>query len=281
LREWCLTSRNRYVSVELDNRQLLSAILKEFEPGIIIHLAAGLRGDPPERLFNTNVGGSINLLQAIAESAITLRKLVFCSSGGVYGTVSESDLPLQETAACRPIDMYSASKLASEYVCSILSKQYGIPAVTARVFNIAGPGQDERHVCGRFAAQAAAIANKSAPPIIEVGELCTTRDIIDVRDVAQALACLAESGEASQIYNIGSGVETSIQAILDVTLRLSGIRGSVRIDQKATQRAEIPRHFADIRRISALGFQPHYDLERSMADLLNYYSVLVCSHRAT
>jgi nucleoside-diphosphate-sugar epimerase len=275
LRDWCIAGRNRYGSVDLDNHQMLSRILREFEPGVVIHTAAGLRDDPPEQLFRTNVGGTINLLRAIAESGVALRKLVLCSSGGVYGAVSDSDLPLQESAPCLPVDMYSASKLASEHVSSILSNEYGLPAVWGRVFNIVGPGQDERHLCGRLASQAAAIVNKLVPPVIEVGRLDTTRDIIDVRDVARALACLVEKGAPGRTYNIGSGREISIQGVLEATLRLAGLTSSVRVLQKLAPRPEIQRHFADIRRMAALGFQLHYTLEQSVRDLLRYYSMTV------
>jgi nucleoside-diphosphate-sugar epimerase len=275
LRDWCAATRNRYASVDLENRPMLSRIMREFEPGAVIHMAAGLRDDPPEQLFRTNVGGTISLLQAIAESGVALRKLVLCSSGGVYGAVSDSDLPLQESARCLPVDIYSASKLASEHVSSILCSEYGLPAVSARVFNIVGPGQDERHVCGRLAAQAAAIVDRLIPPVIEVGRLDTTRDIIDVRDVARALAYLVEKGEPGRTYNVGTGKETSIHAILRATLRLAGLTGSVRVQQKATRRPEIRRHFADTRRMAAIGFQLEYDLEQSIADLLKYYSMTV------
>src|ERR671927_385428 len=75
-----------------------------------------------------------------------------------------------------------------------LTRRYHIPTIWARLFNLTGPGQDERHVCGRFASQAAAIGEKELPPIIEVGPLDTTRDFIDVRDVASAVKLLVEKG---------------------------------------------------------------------------------------
>jgi GDP-4-dehydro-6-deoxy-D-mannose reductase len=116
----------------------------------------------------------------------------------------------------------------------------------------------------------AAIVEKQLPPILEVGPLNTTRDFIDVRDVARALAILVEKGTPGNIYNVGSGIECSIQSVLDTTLSLADL-SAVEILGKPEFHPQIPFHFADIRRIKALGFEPEYSLNRSLKCLLQYY----------
>lgn len=137
--------------------------------------------------------------------------------------------------------------------------------------DLVGAGQDERHVCGRFASQIAAIVQEVLPPIIEVGPLDMTRDFIDVRDVASALQLLAVHGTPGEVYNVASGIEFPIRCVLSTMLRYAGLEDTVRIQQLSGRSADIPRHFADIQRLVALGFQPQYDLKQSLQHLLRYY----------
>lgn len=267
------TERYRYVSLDLCLRSQLSKTLGEFQPETVIHLASALRDDPPSSLLASNIQGTIDLVEALAASGAPIRRMVVCSTGGVYGIPAE--VPIREDAPCNPIDLYSTSKLATEHFSRILGRQYQMPVVRARLFNLVGPGQDERHSCGRFAAQAAAIAEGVAPPVIKVGTLETTRDFIDVRDAASALLLIAEKGEPGNTYNVASGKESSMQSVLQMTLQLAGLTGRVRIDPKYSRIQDIPRHFACIERLRSLGFGCHYSLTESINDLLDYYRLTV------
>jgi nucleoside-diphosphate-sugar epimerase len=270
--------RYQYTAADLNDRTRMSRALAEFAPQVVIHLAAALRDDPPESLFRVNVEGTMRLIEAIAESRIAPPRLIVGSSGGVYGNPSADELPLAEGSPCRPLDLYSISKLAAEQAARALARLYEIPMISARLFNLVGPGQDERHACGKFASRLAAIAGNQSPPVIEVGALATTRDFIDVRDAAGALRLLAESGVAGATYNVASGVETGIDELLAMTVRAAGLDGSVEIRTAGQRAGDIPRHYADITRLTALGFEPRYDLSRSVADLFRYYVDTVAGH---
>src|SRR5262249_15782580 len=156
--------------------------------------------DDPRHLFATNVLGAMALIDAIAQAAPHVRIVVLGSTGGVYGIPQA--LPIAESASCHPIDMYSASKLSSEHATRIVAERLGVPVLWGRVFNLVGPGQDERHVCGKLAARAAAIACGVVEPVVEVGNLEATRDFIDVRDVVRAVALLVTAGQPGQAYNV-------------------------------------------------------------------------------
>jgi nucleoside-diphosphate-sugar epimerase len=262
--------RYQYACADIRQADHLSQLIHVFCPHVVIHLASGLRDDPSDFLFRTNVEGTICLVQALADAGIAVSKLVICSTGGVYGIPANGRLPIDESSTCMPVDLYSASKLASEHASRILATRHQIPTIWARLFNIVGAGQDQRHVCGSLAARVAAIVKKQLPPILEVGPLNTTRDFIDVRDVARALILLAERGTPGNIYNVGSGIECPVQSVLDTTLSLAGLR-SVEILRKPEFHPQIPFHFADIRRIKALGFDPEYSLNQSLQCLLHYY----------
>jgi GDP-4-dehydro-6-deoxy-D-mannose reductase len=263
------TERYRYVSLDLRRHPELTGILRDSRPEFVIHLASALRDDPLSSLLASNIEGTIGLLEALAASGISVQKLVLCSTGGVYGAPAE--VPIREDAHCNPIDLYSTSKLAAEHFSRILARRYQIPAVWARLFNLAGPGQDERHICGSLVAQAAAIAEGVAQPVMHVGVLDTTRDFIDPRDAASALLLIARNGISGSVYNVASGEESAMHKVLQIVLQAAGLAGRVVIEQDKFRAADVPRHFASIERLRSLGFGCHYDLAESIKDLLHYY----------
>src|SRR5262249_48652842 len=236
--------RYEYVVVNVHRREDIAALLQDFQPDVVVHLASGLRDDPISSLLATNVQGTIDLLDAVSEIKERVGKIILASTGGVYGVPDK--LPIDEQAACNPIDPYSRTKLAAEHASRILAQQYSLPVIWARLFNLAGPGQDERHVCGRFGSQAAAILERHTPAVLEVESLDTTRDFIDVRDAASALISICERGVPSSIYNVGSGNETSIETILDMTLEAARLRNQVTLRSKSRRIVDVPRHAASI-----------------------------------
>jgi GDP-4-dehydro-6-deoxy-D-mannose reductase len=145
----------------------------------------------------------------------------------------------------------------------------GVPVAVVRIFNVVGPGQNERHVAGRIAAQFAA-AKSGMRRNLELGYLHCTRDFIDVRDVAQGLIIAAVRGEGT--LNIGSGCERNVEELVNEFSRASGL------DIPRTIRTEIPtggeRSVADIRRMRALGFAPTFCLRASIEDIWAYYGAL-------
>ena len=269
---WAL-GRIKYHALDINDQDALQDLLQRFRPSVVFHLASGLRDDPPPHLFRTNVEGTINLLEAISQTRSSITSLVIGSSGAVYGYGSDKNVPLKESASCSPTDLYSASKLASEHVSRILAERYCIPVVWARMFNLVGAGQDERHICGRVAAQASAIAfGMKLDRVVEVGDLSATRDFIDVRDVAGALLLLAKAGTSGTIYNVATGVETSIERVVHLILDIAGLSGTVSVTRSYRRDADIPRNFADISRLTELGFRPAYRLRDSLVSVFNYYS---------
>ncbi|MGA8098144.1 MAG: GDP-mannose 4,6-dehydratase [Candidatus Cybelea sp.] len=261
--------RYEYVRSNIRDRTAMRAILREFRPDVIFHLASGLRDDAPHHLFGTSVEGTIGFLEAIHEAALNLRALVIGSSGSVYGVPAR--LPIAEDAPCEPRDFYAVSKLAEEQVSRIVARERGLPLIVGRIFNIVGPGQDERHVAGRFAAQLAAIAASNSSSRVKVGDLSTTRDFIDVRDVVQALIVLGRRGERGRVYNVASGIETSVSKVLEVLIREAGLGEKVEVESTYSRPSDTPRVVADITRLRVAGYQPAISLEKSLSDVLEYY----------
>ena len=267
--------RYRYRSLDLLDRPALTRLLGEFAPTSIIHLAAALRDEPLDRLLASNVGASVSLLEAVVGAGLGDCKLVLGSTGGVYGAVPPSALPLREELRGAPADFYSLSKQAGEDATRLVAAQHGLSVVWARIFNLVGPGQEERHFFGRVATQLAAIRNRLRPPEIEVGALEPTRDFVDVRDAADALWLLAARGEPGQAYNVASGRETRIGDALALLLEVAELAGRVEVRRVPGRPGDVPRHVADIERLRRLGFEPRVELRQSARDVLDYYTAAV------
>lgn len=261
--------RYRYISADIHERARITALLREFRPDIILHMASGLRDDMPSSLLKTNIEGTMNLLEAVADANIGVAKIVLGSSGGVYGP--PESLPIDEDAACNPIDFYSITKLAAEHVARSEARRHHLPLICARLFNLAGPGQDERHICGRFGSQIAATLDGLAPALIEVQTLDSTRDVIDVRDAAAALGVIAKRGLSGAIYNVASGTETPMRDVLQATLEAAGLVNKVIVRQGSVRAIDIPRHVASVERLRSLGCACRYTLRQTMEDVISYY----------
>src|SRR5262249_20425815 len=105
-------------------------------------------------------------------------RVVIVSSGSVYGAVESTHLPIDEGEARQPLDLYAATKSAMEDVCRIVAGQRGVSLVVARVFNLLGPGLQDRHLAAELAAQVAGIKLGLHEAAVQVGPLDTTRDFV-------------------------------------------------------------------------------------------------------
>ncbi len=263
--------RYEYISLDMLDKYGLVQVLEESRPHIIVHLAASLRDDPPTQLVRANMGTVAALFECLADAQIDSPRVVFASSGSVYGRAPNRTVPLREDAPCAPIEPYSVTKLAAEELSRILGRLGGVSMIRARIFNPVGPGQDERHLCGYVASQLAAIKWGLQPAVLSIGSIDTTRDFIDVRDTATALRIIALKGISGRIYNVASGVETSGRQILDTFLRLVDLVGLIKVERRQARAVDIERHFADINELLNLGYRSCFDLEESLSDVLRYY----------
>jgi nucleoside-diphosphate-sugar epimerase len=257
--------RYSYVSCDLASSDC-TEIIRDFGPTTVIHLAASLRGESEENVFQNNVRSTEGLLNGIRSSKVKLR-LLLVSSGGVYG--NQQKLPIAETAPVRPLDLYSQSKLVSEDLARSFALESNTPLVIARVFNVLGPGQDELHFAGRMAGQIGAITSGRSAPPIRAGALSGTRDFLDVRDVCSALIAVMES-KLEGICNIGSGVETNITDLLQLLIQAAGLPSTIPILQEKDRFNPILRHYANINQLAHTDFAPKYSLARSCQEMVEY-----------
>lgn len=254
--------RYRYAPVALRDGAALSETVRSFDPECVFHLASALHSAPEPQLLDTNVQGTLSLLNALSGHRALL---VHGSSASVYGEPRQ--LPMPETHPCKPVDVYGVSKLAAEQLVALKAARGGAPFFIARIFNIVGPGQTAAHACGRFAKELVAL-QRSTQPVLEVGPLHPTRDFVDVRDVAQGLVDIARRGKPGETYNLASGTETAIGEVLRELVRAAGT--DLRVVERGDRPAGVSRHVADVSKLAQLGYAPRYSLAQSLGELVHY-----------
>jgi UDP-glucose 4-epimerase len=208
-------------------------VLAEVRPEAVLHFAAkslvGVSQRNPHEYWDTNVGGSLALLEAM--KAAGCRRIVFSSTAATYG--EPETVPIPETAPTRPTNTYGASKLAVDHMLTSYAVAHGFAAVSLRYFNVAGAayGLGERHETEThlipLALQVA--AGQRASLTIYGNDYPTPdgtciRDYVHVGDLADAhlLALPAPAEGEHRIYNLGNGTGFSVQEVVDAVRDVTG-----------------------------------------------------------
>lgn len=241
----------------------------------IFHLAAqasaAISWDRPGLTFSINAGGAINVLQAIRKHAQDAG-VVLVGSSEEYGKITEGNHLVDESHDAQPGNPYAVSKLAQNHLGRLYAQAYGLRIVMTRAFNHTGPGQTDTFAIPSFARQIAEAEAGIIPPAMKVGNLAAQRDFLDVRDVVRAYYLLSQKGEPGQTYNIGLGSAQSMQAMLDILLSLSSVRMEVQQDPARMRPIDTPVIVCNNNKLrQATGWQPEYELDQTLADVLEYW----------
>jgi len=186
-------------------------LIGELRPDIIFHEAAQAEvrksvTDPAEDA-DINLTGSVRLLQAASDAKV--KRFVFASTGGaIYGEPVGG--PQTEDHPCAPVSPYGCAKLAVEHYMHYFQHVRGLPCVALRYANVYGPRQDAHGEAGVVAIFAARMLAGEEVTINGSGE--QTRDFVCVDDVVAANVAAAEGGFTGA-YNVGTGIETSVNQL--------------------------------------------------------------------
>lgn len=257
--------------VDICDADAVSRAVAERCPERIFHLAAiayvpDAEGDV-ERARRVNVDGTRNVLDAAAEVGA---RVLFVSSGAVYGDGGGSAPPFREDTLLAPQGAYARTKADAEAEC--VTHRWREAIVRVRPFNHTGPGQLPTYVCSGFAKQIIEVELGLRPPVVEVGDLDTERDFCDVRDIVRAYALAMESGRPGDVYNVCSGVSTRIGDMLAVLMDIASVKLDVVTDRRRLRDGEPSRLWGANDKISTtLGWRPQIQLRRTLADMLTWW----------
>lgn len=249
-------------------------LLRRKQPEAIYHLAA--QANPqrsvadPRGTWALNLGGTLNLLEAVRASGLTPR-VVLVGSGVCYGNPAPEHLPVSESCPLRPNNPYAASKAAADLLGVQHFLAHGTPIVMARPFNHAGPRQSDDYVLSSLARQVAEV-EAGLRPFVEHGNLAVVRDFTDVRDIVRAYRLLATSGRPGEIYNVGTGRDVPLSRMLDLLRSLARAPVEARVDPSRFRPVDQPLLLADASKLrSETGWEPRFSTERTLADMLDHW----------
>ena len=224
----------QFREVNLLDGQGLKAVLEEFRPQYILHLASfssvAFSWQHPEESFVNNTNIFLNLTSALKELELPCRVLSIGSSEE-YGNVSKEQLPLREDMLLKPVSPYAVARVSQEMLSKVFVDSYHLDIILTRSFNHIGPWQDERFVVPSFIRRILDIKeNGASEGTIETGDTTIIRDFVDVRDVVNAYYMLLMDGTPGEIYNICSGTQIALSEIIDQIADIVGLRVATRVN---------------------------------------------------
>lgn len=264
--------KDRIIVKECDLTDLSSVIrlLVECNPERIFNLASTanvrISFDTPIAVFNNNSISTMNLFEAV-KMICPMAIIQHCSTSEVLGNPTE--FPMTENHPIRPVNPYSASKVAQEALAYSYAQSWGLRIVISRAFAYINPRRRDLFASS-FAYQIAEIeADKRQ--FLSHGNLNSVRTLVDVRDMAHAYWLLCEKGEYASPYNIGGKDIISVKELLQELIKHAQCPIKTELDKNLLRPKDVTKQIPDISKfIKATGWEPKYTLYESLEWLLNH-----------
>lgn len=263
----------------LEDQAAITKLFTEHQFDGVFHLAA--QSHPPTSLthpvdtFRTNVMGSIHLIDAIQQHQPECT-IMFCSTSEVYGNLGQGGQLLKETDLLAPSNPYGVSKAAIDLYMQERMTNKKIKGFITRAFSHTGPRRGKNFSISSDAYQVAKIAAGLQEPEILVGNLDTVRVVMDVRDTVNAyyqlMLCEESEGE---VFNVCGDTPYKMAHFTEELISLSGLMVPVKrtVSPKLCRPIDIYYQHGDTTKLRALtGWEPKYELEHTLKDLLEYWT---------
>jgi len=259
----------KYTLVEADirDRSALEKAFIENKFDCIVHLAAraGVRPslDEPELYAETNINGTLNLLELARQHGI--KQFVFGSSSSVYGI--NAKVPFSEDDPIRqPISPYAATKGAGELLCHTYSHLYGIRCVCLRFFTVYGPRQRPDLAIHKFAR----LIN-DGKPIPVFGDGTSRRDYTYVDDIISGVTAAIEYDKSDyEVINLGESRTVELREL--IALLEKELDSHAQVDRRPSQPGDVPQTFADIGKARhLLDYNPQTQIEEGIHKFVQWF----------
>ena len=238
---------------------------------VVFHLAA-LIGIPysyhsPDTYVDTNVKGTLNILQAARQMGVT--RMIHTSTSEIYGTAQF--VPITEEHPVNPQSPYAATKASADFLALTFFRSFNTPVVVVRPFNTYGPRQSARAIIPTIITQLLSGNGK-----VTLGSLTPTRDLNFVKDTARGFIKAAESDMAvGEVINLGSNYEISVG---NLALKIASLMGKeIRIEgadeRMRPEKSEVERLWAaNDKAKKLLGWEPLSNLESGLKETIHWFS---------
>ena len=263
------SKRYKFAHGDILDAAFVEDILKTEHPDVIVNFAAESHNSRailhPRRFFETNVMGTQVLLDAARKYEV--QRFHHISTCEVYGELPlDSPDTFSESAPYRPQTPYNASKAAADHLVNAYFHSFGMPITISNCANNYGPYQHPEKLIPLFTTNA--IQNL---PLTLYRSSHNRREWLHVEDHCRAIAAVIERGKAGETYNVGSGVEKSIEEISDFILDV--------LDKPQQLKTYVPdrpghdcRYLLDSRKIAReIGWKPKTPFEEGMRETIQWY----------
>lgn len=268
--------------LDADFRQLddVKSVLDAARPDLVIHLA-GIAYLPtaaadPGTAYETNVAATGRLLGELRvrrAAGLLDPTVLVIGSAEQYGRHEPAEMPLSESAAQRPLNVYAASKCAQEVIALQAARSGDLRVVCTRSFNHSGPGQAPQFLLPALVGRALELRREGGS-VLALGNLTPVRDYLHVRDVAKAYLALGEAGVAGagsgEVYNVSSGRGHTVREVAERILARAGVDAEIRSDPAHVREADVPVLVGSSAKLQkATGWFPTHSLDDIIDDLIN------------
>jgi dTDP-glucose 4,6-dehydratase len=261
--------RIAFVQGDICDRELAEVTLREHGTEVVVNFAAeshnSLAVVDPTRFFRTNVLGTQTLLDA--SRAAGVGRFHHVSTCEVYGDLAlDTDEVFTEESPYRPRTPYNASKAGADHAVRAYSETFGLPVTITNCSNNYGPFQFPEKVIPLFATNAL-----DDEPLPMYASTQNKREWLHVLDHCEAIDLVLREGRPGETYNVGSGIEATIEEIADRVLELTGKPASLKTivpDRPGHDR----RYLLDATKIAnELGWAPTRGFDEGLAETVAWY----------
>lgn len=260
-----------YRRIDIRNRGAVMGVFDKVRPAYVIHLAAtavvGEAYDDPRSAFETNIMGSVNILEA-CRACPTVKRIIVASSDKAYGKTNQT---YTESSPLRGDHPYDVSKSCEDLIAFAYHKTYGLPVVITRFGNVYGEGDMhfERII------PSICISLVSGNPLQIRSDGTFVRDYLYVKDVVVGYLTLLESPRpvVGQAYNFSSH---DMYSVLELIKKVKTVlKKDIPYIILNTAKNEIPYQHLDDSKIRKLGWQNIFNLTSTMKSIVEWYGTIV------
>ena len=254
-----------WVIGDITDRDPVSKLVSEFEPGVVINLAAraGIRQsiDNPWAYYETNVTGTLNLLEACKDAGVS--RFLLASSSSVYGN---NKMPFAEDDTIDALlSPYAASKKAAEDLCRVYQQLFDFDITVFRFFTVYGPSGRPDMSVFRFVKWIA-----EGEPLQLNGDGTQQRDFTHVDDVARGVVAAIDRRAGYETINLGSDSPVELNTVIGEIEAAIGKNAT--IERHPFHPTDVPATWANIDRArELLGLEPRVNLKDGIASVVDWY----------
>jgi nucleoside-diphosphate-sugar epimerase len=265
---WRLNELQKQINVHpvgLSDEKRLRGLIRRIQPQYVFHVAA--YGSYPtqrdaETMVQTNVVGTLRLLRSVRNAPV--RRVVVVGSSSEYG---KKDTAMKESDTLVPNNLYAATKAAATHIALAYAAMYAMPIKVLRLFNVYGPYEEK----GRLVRSV--IESVLSGKAIRLATGKEARDFIHTDDVVDAMLTAAKSTKGNGgIFNVGTGVETTIADLARMVITTTGTRVPIRLNVYPGRPWDTLHWRADMRKTRAiLGWKPRIPLAQGLKETISWY----------